>query len=53
MKKLEFELRLEDLDFEDIKVESLMDDNSKGLPEMGASVGGITCCSCCCCVKLS
>ncbi|NGP58287.1 hypothetical protein L3476_26145 [Paenibacillus thiaminolyticus] len=44
----EIELSLDDLELQDVKMEVLMT-NSKGLPEMGATLGGITCCSCCCC----
>ncbi len=45
----EIEITLDDLELDDIQVESLSDENAKGLPEMGATSGLVTCCSCCCC----
>ncbi len=45
----DLELLLDDLELDDIKIDALKAEDSKGLPEMGATLGAISCCSCCCC----
>lgn len=45
----DIDLVLDDLELDDIKIDALQAEESKGLPEMGATLGVVTCCSCCCC----
>ncbi len=44
----ELDLSIEDLELEDVKVIALSTEDAKGLPEMGATIKWIGCCSCCC-----
>ena len=43
----EIELNLEDLELNDISIVALSHEDAKGVPEMGASVAWVGCCSCC------
>ncbi|GGA66180.1 thiopeptide-type bacteriocin [Ornithinibacillus halotolerans] len=48
IKDLELNISLEDIELEEVKVLALTNNESKGLPEMGASAKWVGCCSCCC-----
>lgn len=41
------ELHLDDLELDDVNIIALSQDDAKGLPDMGATMMWVGCCSCC------
>lgn len=47
LKEEEIKIMLDDLELDQVEIRGLIVEDGKAIPDMGATIGAISCCSCC------